>query len=139
MPLNSDSLRRPCQSCSLSLIHGGGSKMRPGKIGRLVVSLFALALTSLHAFSAGAPPLSASTLADKVLVLKSERKLLLISGDQVLKTYPVSLGGNPIGPKVMKGDSKTPEGKYVLDRHNTRSQYHKSIHISYPNPDDVAR
>jgi len=113
--------------------------MRPGKIGRLVVSLFALALASLPAFSAGAPPSSASALADKVLVLKSERKLLLINGDQVLKTYAVSLGGNPVGPKVMKGDSKTPEGNYVLDRHNPHSQYHKSIHISYPNADDVAR
>jgi len=72
-------------------------------------------------------------------VLKGERKLLLIKGDQVLKTYTVSLGGDPIGPKIMQGDRKTPEGNYVLDRHNAHSQYHKSIHISYPNADDVAR
>lgn len=113
--------------------------MRLGKIGRLILSPFAIALCSLQGFSAGVPPLSASTLVDKVLVLKSERKLLLIKGDQVLKTYAISLGGNPVGPKVMKGDSKTPEGSYLLDRHNPHSQYHKSIHISYPNAEDVAR
>jgi murein L,D-transpeptidase YafK len=27
----------------------------------------------------------------------------------------------------------------VLDRHNAHSQYHRSIHISYPNAEDVAR
>jgi murein L,D-transpeptidase YafK len=111
-----------------------------GKISKLaVVLLFSLAVSPLHAFPANAPPLSVSTLADRVLVLKGERKLLLIKGNQVLKTYAVSLGGNPIGPKLREGDRKTPEGNYVLDRHNAHSQYHKSIHISYPNPDDVAR
>jgi len=74
-----------------------------------------------------------------VVVLKSERKLLLMKGDEVLKAYTVSLGGNPLGPKVMQGDRRTPEGNYVLDRHNPHSQYHKSIHISYPNAEDVAR
>ena len=101
--------------------------------------LFTLAVSCLRAFPAGAPPVSTLTLADKVLVLKGERKLLLMKSDQVLKTYTVSLGGNPVGPKIEKGDHKTPEGNYVLDRHNAHSQYHKSIHISYPNADDVAR
>jgi murein L,D-transpeptidase YafK len=83
--------------------------------------------------------LQAWAIADKVVVLKAERKLLLMKGDEVLKTYSVSLGGNPVGPKVRQGDSKTPEGKYVLDRHNSLSHYHRSIHISYPNAEDVAR
>ena len=111
-----------------------------GKTCKLaVLSLFTLTVFSSQAFSAGAPPLSASAIVDKVLVLKSERKLLLLKRDQVLKTYTVSLGGNPIGPKTMQGDRKTPEGNYLLDRHNPHSQYHKSIHISYPNTEDLAR
>lgn len=103
------------------------------------LTLFTLAIFSSRASSASDPPLPPSAMADKVVVLKSERKLLLMKGDAVLKTYSVSLGGNPVGPKVRQGDSKTPEGKYVLDRHNALSHYHRSIHISYPNAEDVAR
>lgn len=93
----------------------------------------------MPAFSASGAPLQGSVMADKVLVLKGQRKLFLMRGDEVLKSYSISLGGNPVGPKVRQGDSKTPEGIYVLDRHNSKSQYHRSIHISYPNAEDVAR
>jgi murein L,D-transpeptidase YafK len=111
-----------------------------GKITKLAVLVFfTLAVFSLQALSTNDPPLPASAMADKVLVLKGERKLLLMKGDEVLKTYSISLGGNPVGPKIRQGDSKTPEGNYVLDRHNAHSQYHKSIHISYPNAEDLAR
>ena len=110
------------------------------KIRKLAVfALFTLLTSSLHALSSNDSPLPASAIADKVLVLKSERKLLLIKGNQVLKTYTVSLGGKPVGLKTREGDRKTPEGNYVLDWHNAYSQYHKSIHISYPNTEDVAR
>ena len=114
--------------------------MWPVKITRqAVLAFFALAAFSLQSQSASDPPLPASAKADRLIVLKGERKLLLIKGDEVLKTYSVSLGGSPVGPKVREGDSRTPEGKYVLDRHNSHSQFHKSIHISYPNAEDLAR
>ena len=103
------------------------------------LALFALATVSSQALSANDPPLPVSVVADKVVVLKSYRKLMLMRGDEVLKTYIVSLGGDPVGPKIRQGDNRTPEGRYVLDRHNANSQYHKSIHISYPNADDLAR
>ncbi len=114
--------------------------MRLGKITNLaILALFTLTVFSLQALSEDDSPLPASVAADKVLVLKGQRKLLLIKGNEVLKTYTVSLGGNPIGFKIREGDRKTPEGIYVLDRHNAHSQYHRSIHISYPNAEDVAR
>ena len=103
-----------------------------------ILALFALALDSTQALSANDPPLPPTAVADKVIVLKSYRKLLLMKGGEVLKVYIVQLG-DPVGPKVRQGDGKTPEGNYVLDRHNLHSQYHRSIHISYPNADDVAR
>ena len=56
----------------------------------------------------------------------------------MIKTYNVALGGDPVGPKRRQGDHKTPEGNYVLDSRNPRSQFYKSIHISYPNADDRA-
>jgi murein L,D-transpeptidase YafK len=104
-----------------------------------VLAVFALAVRSTQALSVSNPPLPPTAMADKVVVLKSYRTLLLMKGDEVLKIYIVQLGGDPVGPKVQQGDGKTPEGNYVLDRHNLHSQYHRSIHISYPNADDLAR
>ena len=111
-----------------------------GKITKLAVFLpFVLVTIYSQALPAGDPPLPLSAMADKVVVLKGYRRLLLMKGDEVLKTYIVSLGADPVGPKIRRGDNKTPEGSYVLDRHNANSQYHRSIHISYPNADDLAR
>jgi murein L,D-transpeptidase YafK len=115
-------------------------RIRWVKITKLAtLTLFALVFVRSQALSANDPPLPSSAMADKVVVLKGYRRLLLMKGDEILKTYIVSLGGNPIGPKIRQGDNKTPEGNYLLDRHNANSQYHRSIHISYPNADDLAR
>jgi len=76
--------------------------------------------------------------ADRVVVLKKERTLQLLNEGKVIKTYKVSLGGDPVGPKTRQGDHKTPEGVYDLDSRNSRSQFYKSIHISYPSASDRA-
>jgi murein L,D-transpeptidase YafK len=94
---------------------------------------------SVQPYPAAARALPQSATADRVLVLKAKRKLLLLHSGKVLKTYHVSLGGHPVGRKRTEGDRKTPEGKYVLDWHNAQSDFYKSIHISYPNQADVAR
>ena len=110
------------------------------RVSSVILALFTLAPLALRAQSAGGGlPLPAFATADSVIVLKGERKLLLMKGSEVLKTYNVSLGGNPVGPKIRQGDSRTPEGTYLLDWHNANSQFHRSIHISYPNPGDMAR
>jgi murein L,D-transpeptidase YafK len=109
------------------------------RISSIILALLTLPALSLQSQSASDRPLAASAMADKVIVLKAERKLLLMKDGEVLKTYRVSLGEDPVGPKAKEGDGRTPEGNYVLDRHNAKSQYHKSIHISYPNAQDLAR
>lgn len=77
--------------------------------------------------------------ADRILVLKSARKLELLRNGVVLKTYPIALGGNPIGPKEEAGDGKTPEGVYYIDSRQPHSLYHLALHVSYPNAADTAR
>jgi murein L,D-transpeptidase YafK len=79
---------------------------------------------------------AAALRADRVVVLKKERTLQLISHGKVIKAYKVALGGDPIGPKTEQGDHKTPEGIYVLDFRNAHSQFYKAIHISYPSGRD---
>jgi murein L,D-transpeptidase YafK len=76
---------------------------------------------------------------DRVVVLKKERTLILYSNGQELKRYKVALGGHPVEPKQQQGDSRTPEGLYVLDSRNANSHFYKSIHISYPNAADRER
>ena len=75
--------------------------------------------------------------ADRVLVRKSERRLYLMRGTDVLRAYHVSLGLNPAGHKERTGDFRTPEGSYRLTRRNARSDFFLSIQVSYPNDQDV--
>lgn len=76
---------------------------------------------------------------DKVLVLKSERRLHLISRGETLKSYHVSLGKRPAGHKLREGDKRTPEGFYWIDWRKTSDKFNLSMHISYPNIRDLAR
>lgn len=73
-----------------------------------------------------------------VVVNKAARRMYLLSGNAVLCDHRVDLGSNPVGPKRVEGDGRTPEGLYFVDRRNPRSQYHLSVGISYPNAEDVA-
>ncbi|MDC0661075.1 L,D-transpeptidase family protein [Marinobacter sp. SS21] len=72
----------------------------------------------------------------EVLVRKDERRLYLLAGEQVVRSYRISLGDNPVGHKLYEGDERTPEGEYTLDWRNPNSDFYKSIHISYPNDRD---
>lgn len=81
-----------------------------------------------------APPAQA----DRVVVYKGERLLQLYQGPRLLREYRINLGKSPRGHKMQAGDQRTPEGDYVLDWRNPRSQFYKSLHISYPNERDRA-
>lgn len=77
--------------------------------------------------------------ADKIVIIKSARTMTLLSGATTLKTYKVALGSVPVGPKRVEGDHKTPEGDYRIDEKNSHSQFHLSLHISYPSAADQQR
>lgn len=77
--------------------------------------------------------------ATRVVVHKSARRLELLRGEEVLRTYKVSLGLQPNGHKEREGDFRTPEGRYRLTRRNARSDFFLSIQVSYPGPDDIKR
>ena len=79
-----------------------------------------------------------NTSIDKVFVNKSARVLQLLNGDDVIKSYSIALGGNPVGHKQQQGDKRTPIGSYTLDYKNEKSKFYRSIHVSYPNTDDKA-
>lgn len=89
-----------------------------------------------------APPdatASAIEMADRVVVRKSERRLLLMRGERVLRTFDVALGLSPTGHKQREGDFRTPEGNYRLAGRNPNSDFFLAIQVNYPGPQDLRR
>ena len=108
--------------------------------GRIAVSALAKFAAGTLAFAnlADQPPLAPAAIADRVLVDKGARSLMLLRGDRVLKRYRVAFGADPVGPKEREGDERTPEGRYSIDRRNPQSAFHRALHISYPDSADAA-
>ncbi len=77
--------------------------------------------------------------ADSIVVEKSLRRMTMFAGGLPLRTYDIALGRAPDGPKLQFGDFRTPEGLYYIDARNPQSQFHRGLHVSYPNADDLAR
>lgn len=77
--------------------------------------------------------------ADRILVLKSRHLLELLRDGVVVKSYPIALGSRPLGHKQWRGDHRTPEGVYIIDRRTARTRFHRALHISYPDELDVLR
>jgi murein L,D-transpeptidase YafK len=78
-------------------------------------------------------------LASRVVVHKSARRLELLRGGEVLRSYRIALGLAPQGHKERAGDFRTPEGRYMLTRRNPRSDFFLSIQVSYPSAEDIRR
>ena len=76
---------------------------------------------------------------DLIVVEKKERKMYLYKDNKVQSTIPISLGKNPIGDKERKGDFKTPEGTFWLQRKLCSPKYYRSLCISYPRPEDMKK
>lgn len=82
---------------------------------------------------------AAKNLVDKVVVNKMEHAMYLYKGSNLVRKYWIALSDRPQGNKVQEGDRRTPEGAYTLDYVKNDSYYYRAFHISYPNPDDIAR
>lgn len=74
----------------------------------------------------------------EVRVYKAERRMEMWHHGRMLRAFNVNLGGNPYGHKQMRGDRRTPEGRYYIDRRNPNSRFHLSLGISYPDAEDRA-
>jgi murein L,D-transpeptidase YafK len=71
-------------------------------------------------------------LENSIVVIKHQRLLHLKTGNEVVKTYTIALGKQPVGPKEFEGDGKTPEGEYHIYQKSLQSSFYKSLGISYP-------
>lgn len=81
----------------------------------------------------------AAPVADLVRIHKAQRRMVLWSDGRPLRVIEnVQFGWQPLGPKRFEGDGRTPEGRYEIDWSNPDSQFHLSLHISYPDAQDRA-
>ena len=97
----------------------------------VIITIF---LCSLFPFF---PAIASAIKADKIIVFKSKRVMLLLNNGEILNAYRISLGKHPVGHKIRQGDQKTPEGTYVIDSRILGSKFHLALHISYPNDADI--
>lgn len=78
----------------------------------------------------------------RIVVLKKKRELQLWEGKNLYKSYSMRLSlsyNNPLfrpGPKRREGDMQTPVGFYKISKKRQRTNYPKSLLISYPNEKD---
>jgi murein L,D-transpeptidase YafK len=108
-------------------------------VSRLLAPFLIALVLSIQALAAGPPLAPQGDRATAIVVEKAARRLSLYRHDRLLKSYDVALGGNPLGTKQRQGDSRTPEGRYVIDLKNDASRFHLSLRISYPDAADRAR
>ena len=103
--------------------------------------VFVHVIVALLCFSAcgKSQSLDEGTLVDKIVIVKSDHTMTMMSGERVIRAYKVALGRNPVGPKTRYGDHKTPEGLYVVDAKKSQSRFHLALRLSYPNDADRER
>ncbi len=118
---------------ALALAGPGGYAPAPGE------GVGSAGTASLSAPGGLAAPAAPLPQVERVLVRKSERRMYLMRGDEILRSYRISLGLRPEGSKERAGDYRTPEGSYRLARRNPNSDYFLSIQVSYPGPQDLER
>jgi len=118
--------------------HQAGNQVRCLALLAFLLAIFAgrVAWATELAMLEAVPNLIKGLEVSQVLVRKGERRLYLMSGNEVVRSYRIGLGDNPVGHKLYEGDERTPEGEYILDWRNPHSDFYKSIHISYPNERD---
>ncbi len=75
----------------------------------------------------------------RIVVHKGDRFMELWHHDTLLRRFDIQLGRNPEGHKERRGDGRTPEGDYIVDRRNPGSQFHLSLGINYPGNGDRQR
>ena len=103
----------------------------------LTTGLSAGAVTTLPRLALAAIPSGGR--ADRLIVIKAERRLYLVRGGEVMRSYRIALGRVPRGTKIYQGDGRTPEGVYSLAAFNPGSRFYRSIRVSYPNEQDRVR
>ena len=72
-------------------------------------------------------------------VWKGTHEMWLRYGNRVMRKFVVSLGSQPMAPKLRRGDGRTPVGEYYVVEKRPRSRFRRFLGLNYPNVDDAER
>jgi murein L,D-transpeptidase YafK len=75
----------------------------------------------------------------RIVVAKQARRLDLLSGSRLERSYAIALGRNSALDKSVEGDEATPLGEFYICAKNPRSRHFLSVCLSYPNAEDAQR
>ena len=73
-----------------------------------------------------------------IYVHKLSHEMRLQDGEHLLRRFDIQLGTKP-GTKLLRGDNRTPEGRYYVCEKRPQSKFRRFIGISYPNVEDADR
>jgi murein L,D-transpeptidase YafK len=77
--------------------------------------------------------------ADRMIIEKSSRTLMLLHNGEPVRTYRVALGSAPKGHKRSRATSARRKGVVQVDFRNANSGFYRALRISYPNEADRVR
>lgn len=72
-------------------------------------------------------------------IFKRRHEMVLVDNKQLVRKFTVALGRAPVGAKLVRGDNRTPEGRYYVCEKNANSRFHRFLGLSYPNREDADR
>jgi hypothetical protein len=72
-----------------------------------------------------------------IVVVKSNRMLYLLSGDELVGRWHIALGQHPEGDKTQANDGRTPEGVYHIIDRDASSPNHLMLMLDYPGTVDA--
>ena len=76
---------------------------------------------------------------ERLDVYKSARELHAHCEGGRVRVFTVALGREPLGPKLVAGDQRTPEGEYRISGPARPSRFHRFLPFDYPSLADVER
>jgi len=67
-----------------------------------------------------------------IFISKEHYRLAIMARGNVIKSYPVVFGRNPVDDKLMQGDKCTPEGRFGVRAKYPHKKWNKFVWIDYP-------
>jgi len=67
-----------------------------------------------------------------IRIRKREHRLVLYEGNEVIRTYPVVFGKDPVWSKLYQGDHRTPEGEYHISNKYYHPYWSRFLMLDYP-------
>jgi murein L,D-transpeptidase YafK len=75
----------------------------------------------------------------RIVVWKQRRVLEVLNTNRVIRRYAISLGISPVGGKEVRGDGKTPVGRYYVYEKRPSNRFRWFLALNYPDSEDADR